>query len=221
MLHAIAVVVEDEAVCIASINLTAAPDRGIELGRLTRDAGQVVDEVVMGCLPVDRALHSVTLTHGTCGAVRRAIAFAGRAEEAELLPEAVPMESKLKHLELIQGVINRMASNSFRLKEWSVVLVSAILVLAAREDRGAAALIGLVPAVFFWGLDAHFLRLERLYRALYDRVRMLDPSEVDFSMQVGGFTGKRLTWTSALCSRTLLAFYLAVALADVAASLII
>ena len=91
--------------------------------------------------------------------------------EAEHQPETVPMESKLKHLELIQSVINRMASNSFRLKEWSVVLVSAILFLAARENSGEAALIGLVPALVFWGLDAYFLRQERLYRTLYDQVR--------------------------------------------------
>lgn len=32
------------------------------------------------------------------------------------------MDNKLKHLELIQGVINRMASNSFKLKGWAVTL---------------------------------------------------------------------------------------------------
>ncbi len=41
------------------------------------------------------------------------------------------MEAKLKHLEMIQGVVNRMASNSFQLKGWSVVLVSALFALAA------------------------------------------------------------------------------------------
>ena len=35
------------------------------------------------------------------------------------------MESKYKHLELIQGVINRLSSSSFLLKGWSVVFVSA------------------------------------------------------------------------------------------------
>ena len=141
--------------------------------------------------------------------------------EAEHQPEAVPMESKHKHLELIQGVINRMASNSFRLKEWSVVLVSAILFLAAREDSGEAALIGLVPALVFWGLDAYFLRQERLYRALYDCVRTLEPHEIDFSMQTDRFMGRKLTWRSSLFSITLLAFYLVVAIAVVLASIVI
>ena len=121
------------------------------------------------------------------------------------------MEAKLKHLELIQGVIDRMAFNSFRLKEWSVVLVSAILVLTVREGNGEAALIGLVPAVVFWGLDAYFLRQERLYRALYDHVRILEPHEIDFSMQTDIFTGGKLTWPSSLFSATILTFYTAVA----------
>ena len=31
------------------------------------------------------------------------------------------MQQKLKHLEFIQGVINRLATNSFQMKGWSVV----------------------------------------------------------------------------------------------------
>ena len=34
------------------------------------------------------------------------------------------MQQKLKHLEFIQGVINRLATNSFLMKGWSVVLVA-------------------------------------------------------------------------------------------------
>ena len=135
-------------------------------------------------------------------------------------PEAVPMEAKLKHLEFIQGVINRMGSNSFRLKGWSVVLVSALLVLVAREGRNELAFIGLAPVLVFWGLDAYFLRQERLYRTLYDHVRVLDPNEIDFSMRTNIFTGRKLTWHSSLFSRTLISFYSAVAIAVIVAVLI-
>ena len=141
--------------------------------------------------------------------------------EEEHQPQSVSMESKLKHLELIQGVINRMASNSFRLKEWSVVLVSAILVLAASEHSGEVALIALVPTVVFWGLDAYFLRQERLYRALYDHVRMLKPHKIDFSMKTDSFIGAKLTWPNSLFSTTLLAYYFAVVTAVVSASIAI
>ena len=118
------------------------------------------------------------------------------------------MEKKLKHLEFIQGVINRLAANSFQMKGWSVVLVAAILVLLAREGRLDAALIALVPILVFWGLDGYFLWQERLYRALYDHVRTLDEGDVDFSMKVGDHETAE-SWLSAVRSRTLLCFYAA------------
>lgn len=34
-----------------------------------------------------------------------------------------------QHLEFIQSVINRMGANSFRLKDWAVVLVSVLMIL--------------------------------------------------------------------------------------------
>ena len=40
-------------------------------------------------------------------------------------PEPAPMDRKIKHLEFIRGVINRLASDSFRMKGWSVVLAAA------------------------------------------------------------------------------------------------
>lgn len=43
------------------------------------------------------------------------------------------MEQKMKHLELIQEVIKRMANNSFLLKGWTVTLVTGILALASKD----------------------------------------------------------------------------------------
>ena len=128
------------------------------------------------------------------------------------------MDAKLKHLELIQGVVNRLAADSFRIKGWAVVLVGALLVLVVREDRAALAAIGFIPVALFWGLDAYFLRQERLFRALYDHVRLLPPDEIDFSMDVSrAADGWTRTWQGALLSRTLLLFYAALAAAVAAA----
>ena len=118
------------------------------------------------------------------------------------------MQKKLKHLEFIQGVINRLATNSFQMKGWSVVLVAAILVLLARENKLAAAYIALAPILVFWALDGYFLWQERLYRALYDHVRTLEECKANFSMDVAPFrTGYRRSWAAAVLSRTLSAFY--------------
>lgn len=131
------------------------------------------------------------------------------------------MDAKLKHLEFIQSVINRMGANSFRLKGWAVVLVSALMILVAREDNGEAAFVGLVPVVVFWWLDAYFLRQERLFRALYDRVRVLEAEQIDFSMDIKPLKDPKLTLASALFSKTLVAFYLAIAVGVSAAALLV
>lgn len=36
------------------------------------------------------------------------------------------MENKIKHLEMIEHIIERMAKNSFQLKTWTMTLVAAI-----------------------------------------------------------------------------------------------
>ena len=118
------------------------------------------------------------------------------------------MNNKLKHLEFIQGVINRLATNSFQMKGWTVVLVAAILVLLARENRLDATYIALAPILLFWPLDGYFLWQERLYRALYDHVRTLEEAQIDFAMNVTPFrTGYPRSWLNATLSRTLSTFY--------------
>ena len=126
------------------------------------------------------------------------------------------IDRKIKHLEFIQGVINRLASDSFRMKEWCVVLVAALFILLAWEGRIEFIAVALVPVIAFWGLDGYFLWQERLYRALYDHVRTLEEDQIDFSMDASPFrTGRPRTWPSATFSRTLFVFYGALALAVV------
>ena len=72
------------------------------------------------------------------------------------------MENKIKHLEMIQGIINRMASNSFSLKGWAVTLVAGIFVLAGKETDKLYFLVAYIPVIVFWWLDAYYLLQERL-----------------------------------------------------------
>ena len=120
------------------------------------------------------------------------------------------MSSRVKHLELIQGVVNRLATDSFRIKGWAVILVSALLVLLIRENRADLAWIGFVPVAVFWGLDPYFLRQERLFRDLYDHVRALQEEHIDFSMDTSAF---HRSWWRATLSITLHPFYGALAAA--------
>ena len=73
-----------------------------------------------------------------------------------------------KHLEIMQGVISRMAENSRSCKVWCVTLVAATLVLVARTGKADHALIAVAPAVLFYVLDAYYLMLERRFRNSYN-----------------------------------------------------
>ena len=90
------------------------------------------------------------------------------------------MENKIKHLEIIQGVINRMAGNSFALKGWAVTLVAGIFALASKDADKLYFLVAYIPIIVFWGLDSYYLLQERLYRSLYDKVRLLPEDMIDF-----------------------------------------
>lgn len=129
------------------------------------------------------------------------------------------MEYKLKHLELIQNIINRMASNSFLVKGWCVTLVSVLLALESQSSNAKYLLVALLPALMFWILDAYFLRQERLFRKLYDEVRILDEKTIDFSMNTSSFT-KTTSWLSAFFSQTLIIFYGLILIAIIIAILI-
>ena len=93
-------------------------------------------------------------------------------------------EKKIKHLEMIQGVITRMGSNSFKLKGWGVTLVAAVFALAAKDSNGLFFLISYMPIIFFWGLDAYYLKLERQYINLYNEIRQEDGNSINFAMKI-------------------------------------
>ena len=104
------------------------------------------------------------------------------------------MEKKLAHLGMIQGVVNRLSTNSFLLKGWSVVLVSALFALAVGGTQIHFVYLAYFPAFAFWVLDGYFLHQERLFRKLYDRVRGLDEEEIDFSMDTTIVKNQVVSW---------------------------
>lgn len=119
------------------------------------------------------------------------------------------MDKKLKHLELVQGVINRLANNSFMLKGWAVTLVAGIFVLAEKDTDKLYFLVAYIPVIAFWGIDAYYLLQERLYRSLYDKVRQTDEDTIDFSLKATTqeFNSNRNTYSNCLFSITELWFY--------------
>lgn len=117
------------------------------------------------------------------------------------------MENKRAHLQMLQAVITRMSTDSFLLKGWSVLLVSALFALAAADSQKGFVYLAYFPAVAFWLLDAHYLRQERLFRKLYDRVRVLDEVDVDFSMNTSVVEKEVASWSAVAFSVTIATFH--------------
>jgi len=77
-----------------------------------------------------------------------------------------------------------------------------------------------LPAVTFWGLDGYFLWQERLFRGLYDKVRVGSEAAVDFSMKTTRTEKWFESWAGAALSATLIAFHGAVVVSILVAMLL-
>lgn len=88
---------------------------------------------------------------------------------------------KVSYLEMIQRNIERMASESARMKSFALLSTAAILSTSTATASATLALAGIVLIVVFWLLDAQYLAQERWFRDLYERA--LASSEApDFMM---------------------------------------
>ena len=117
------------------------------------------------------------------------------------------MDNKLAHLDMIQAIVNRLANNSFLLKGWSISLVSAFLAFAASGENPALVFAAFFPGIIFWVLDAYFLHQERLFRKLYDHVRLTLPEAIDFSMNISIVLSQVPSWSRVGFSKTLVIFH--------------
>ena len=122
---------------------------------------------------------------------------------------------QIKHLEFIQGVITRMNSNSFQMKGWMVVIVSALLAIYADNQKELYPLIAVLPAVIFWFLDTYYLWQERKFRGVYNDVVGIseNPKEIKlFAMPVNLYTGGKYSYWNVFRSVTIWPVYLPVIL---------
>lgn len=80
----------------------------------------------------------------------------------------VESSSVQNYLNILQGIIARMATNSSNCKTWCISLVSAVLVVIADKSKPDYAWIALIPIVLFFLLDAYYLGQERSFRDIYN-----------------------------------------------------
>ena len=116
-------------------------------------------------------------------------------------------EERLKHLDMIQATIVRMAQNSFTLKGWAVTLCSALLAFNGRDVDASFALLAIFPAALFWCLDGFYLSLERKYRNKYRAAADAIGSHMHLDL-AGAPTDAR--WWMAVWSRSVWPIYVSI-----------
>ena len=92
---------------------------------------------------------------------------ASRDNDKNILDESSP--SIQSHLGILQGVIQRMATNSSQCKAWCITIVSAILVVVADKSKPDYAWIALIPTILFLSLDSYYLAFEKGFRESYNQ----------------------------------------------------
>ena len=85
-----------------------------------------------------------------------------------------------------------------------MTLAVGLFALDASKANNDFIAISFLPTVLFWILDGYFLYQERLFRGLYDAVRLKDEAHIDFSMKRQ--SSKRRLWEAVL-AKTLSLFY--------------
>lgn len=112
---------------------------------------------------------------------------------------------RAKHLDMIHGVVSRLAGNSAVMKRYCIVMVAVGVAIykTIGDPRAVAALVVMVAV--FWLLDSRYLQHERWFRNHYDQVRVEPPERrPDFRMTPDkvlrdrvSFWGRVFSWSTA------------------------
>lgn len=138
------------------------------------------------------------------------------------LPAATLPEDRRQHLSFIQAVITRMAQASASAKTWLLPIVTATFGYALIQNQPIVALLGVVAAVLFGLLDANYLKQERAFRGLYDKVAAGDElPQFAMNPSLAASEGKQNYWPDVkdLASWSIAPFYLPLTIVGVVLSL--
>lgn len=79
-------------------------------------------------------------------------------------------EDRRQHLSFIQAVVTRMSQASSSSKTWLFPIVTLTYGYAVTREASWVAVLGILAVLIFGVLDANYLKQERAFRKLYDKV---------------------------------------------------
>lgn len=128
---------------------------------------------------------------------------------------------------MIERIIERMEKNSFAIKEWTIVLTTAISALAVYDADKRFIIVTFIPIVMFWLLDSYYLFIERRYRILYTNVAESEESNTDFNLDASKISNLNENQTKKACyfqcmfSMTEIVFYLPITMSVIILSIVL
>jgi hypothetical protein len=115
----------------------------------------------------------------------------------------------IAHLNMLQGIITRLAGNSAQCKTWCITLVTALIAFAGATHTTGPIVFAIVPVGMLLILDVTYLAQERAYRDLFNdmvvRVRARSYDENALFAAGAAFTWHN--WFGALQSWSVTPFY--------------
>lgn len=94
-------------------------------------------------------------------------------------------DNKIKHLEMVQNIINRIANHKPQYKGWFITLIIAINVFAISKITDKQLFLVFIVTLCFWIVTSYYLYLERLYIELYEDIRR--GNKEDFDMKISDY----------------------------------
>ncbi len=119
---------------------------------------------------------------------------------------------RVSHLGIIVDLLDQTSRTAAFAKRWGVSFAAVFIALGTQEAGFKVAYLAVFPLLFLWLLDAQTTRRQHLLNALYDKVRVLDDSAVDFSIDVERLPEARRSTLSFFVSADPALFYLAMML---------
>lgn len=99
--------------------------------------------------------------------------------KAETPIEDAQVQLRLGHLNMVQGIIGRVAGFSATVKNFSVTLAAAAVAVNLAEDQKGLLWIALGAVLLLLIIDAYYLAQEKAFRDLYDEIAERPLSQAD------------------------------------------
>ena len=121
------------------------------------------------------------------------------------------VELRVQELEMVQAIIARLAGYGAVIKNWCITVTTAVCGFAVAQHKPTVILLAYLPIIVFSILDAEYLRAERRYRAVFERLRGQDWNTMP-AFDLRADVAPPVEFANVFGSWSILSFYLPVAL---------